>query len=187
MIARDAVVGQPVTPEQVLASIADLSEVWFLGRVFEKDLGHLLRGADAEVQLNAYPTNASRAASSTSAARSIPVARTVTARIRLHKPRRPAAHRPVRNRARLDGGRETAHARLVVIPRSALDRDRRQGRRSSCGRATATSSSTRSAVGDAALGKVEVLSGLREGEQVVVEGVFTLKSVVLKSTFGEEE
>ena len=34
---------------------------------------------------------------------------------------------------------------------------------------------------------VEVVSGLREGEQVVVDGVFTLKSAVLKGTFGGEE
>ncbi len=42
-------------------------------------------------------------------------------------------------------------------------------------------------LGHAALGKVEVLSGLREGEEVVVDGAFTLKSLVLKSTFAEEE
>ncbi len=42
-------------------------------------------------------------------------------------------------------------------------------------------------LGEGALGKVEVVNGLREGEQAVVEGVFTLKSAVLKSTFGEEE
>jgi hypothetical protein len=32
-----------------------------------------------------------------------------------------------------------------------------------------------------------VVSGLRDGEQVVVDGVFTLKSVVLRSTLQEEE
>ena len=42
-------------------------------------------------------------------------------------------------------------------------------------------------LGGSALGKLQIASGLREGEQVVVEGVFTLKSLVLKSTFGEEE
>jgi cobalt-zinc-cadmium efflux system membrane fusion protein len=41
--------------------------------------------------------------------------------------------------------------------------------------------------GRTAGGRVEILSGLRAGEQVVTEGVFTLKSAVLKSTFGEEE
>ena len=42
-------------------------------------------------------------------------------------------------------------------------------------------------LGRAAPGKVEVLAGLGEGELVVTEGVFTLKSVVLKGSFAEEE
>ena len=41
-------------------------------------------------------------------------------------------------------------------------------------------------LGRAAPGKVEILAGLREGESVVVDGVFTLKSMVLKGTFAEE-
>jgi cobalt-zinc-cadmium efflux system membrane fusion protein len=41
--------------------------------------------------------------------------------------------------------------------------------------------------GRSADGRVEILGGLRAAEDVVVEGVFTLKSTVLKSTFGEEE
>lgn len=47
VIARDAVVGQPVSSDQTLGSIAALDEVWFLGRVFEKDLGRLSLGASA--------------------------------------------------------------------------------------------------------------------------------------------
>ncbi len=42
-------------------------------------------------------------------------------------------------------------------------------------------------IGHSAGGLVEVLSGLRAGEDVVVDGVFTLKSVILKSQFAEEE
>ena len=42
-------------------------------------------------------------------------------------------------------------------------------------------------LGRSAAGYIAVLSGLREGEAVVVNGVFTLKSAVLKSTFGEED
>jgi hypothetical protein len=34
---------------------------------------------------------------------------------------------------------------------------------------------------------VEIISGLREGEEVVVAGAFTLKSAVLRGTLGEEE
>jgi len=42
-------------------------------------------------------------------------------------------------------------------------------------------------LGREALGKVEVLAGLSEGEEVVTDGVFTLKSIVLKGSFAEEE
>jgi cobalt-zinc-cadmium efflux system membrane fusion protein len=42
-------------------------------------------------------------------------------------------------------------------------------------------------LGRTATGKVEIVSGLREGERVVDQGVFTLKSAVLKNTFAEEE
>jgi len=42
-------------------------------------------------------------------------------------------------------------------------------------------------LGGHALGKTQVVSGLRAGEQVVVDGAFTLKSIALKSTFGEED
>ena len=41
--------------------------------------------------------------------------------------------------------------------------------------------------GRSAGGKIEIIAGLRAGEHVVSEGVFTLKSAVLKSTFGEED
>ena len=41
-------------------------------------------------------------------------------------------------------------------------------------------------LGDSALGLVEVLSGLREGEQVVSAGTFSLKSAVLKGTLADE-
>jgi cobalt-zinc-cadmium efflux system membrane fusion protein len=41
-------------------------------------------------------------------------------------------------------------------------------------------------LGRAAPGKVEILAGLRDGEPVVTDGVFTLKSVVLKGSFAEE-
>ena len=42
-------------------------------------------------------------------------------------------------------------------------------------------------LGRSAGGRVEVLSGLRAGEEVVIDGTFTLKSVLLKGSFGEEE
>jgi cobalt-zinc-cadmium efflux system membrane fusion protein len=42
-------------------------------------------------------------------------------------------------------------------------------------------------LGPTASGRVVILSGLRAGEEVVVDGAFTLKSAILKGTFGGEE
>ena len=42
-------------------------------------------------------------------------------------------------------------------------------------------------LGRASLGKVEVLSGLREGELVVVDGAFSVKSALLQASAPEDD
>lgn len=184
-IARDAVVGQPITAEQVLGTVADMSEVWFLGRVFEKDLGRLRRGSRAEVQLNAYPDEHFTGTVEYIGRQVDPVARTVTARIRL-KDRDELLRVGLFGTARVETEEKEKHAPLIVVPRSAVTEI--------AGKSVVFVQQPDDfyevhevALGDAALGKVEVLSGLREGENVVIDGVFSLKSVVMKSAIAEEE
>jgi len=55
VLKRDAVVGQVVSPERILAVIANLNRAYFLGRLFEKDLSRVTEGAQADIRLNAYP------------------------------------------------------------------------------------------------------------------------------------
>ena len=50
ILRRDAVRGQTVTAEHVLAEIADLDRAYFLGRLFEKDLALVRQDATAEVR-----------------------------------------------------------------------------------------------------------------------------------------
>jgi cobalt-zinc-cadmium efflux system membrane fusion protein len=185
VIARDAVVGQPVSPEQTLGSIAALDEVWFLGRVFEKDLGRLRLGSSAEIRLNAYPAEHFPGAVEYIGQQVDPTARAVTARVRL-------ANRDGLLRIGLFGTAQVALASAsaqparLVVPRTAVTEiagksvvfvQERDGE----------FQLHEVTLGRAAPGKVEVLAGLREGELVVSEGVFTLKSVVLKGSFAEEE
>jgi membrane fusion protein, heavy metal efflux system len=185
IIARDAVVGQPVSPEQTLGSIAALDELWFLGRVFEKDLGRLSLGARAEIRLNAYPRERFDGTVEYVGQQVDPTARAVTARVRLK-------NRDGLLRIGLFGtaeaalpGAEPTRARLVV-PRSAVteiaDKPVVFVRE-----AEGEFELHEVTLGRAAPGKVEILAGLREGENVVVDGVFTLKSVVLKGSFAEED
>src|SRR5262249_4476931 len=83
VIARDAVVGQPVTPDQSLGTIAMLDELWFLARVFEKDLGRLRLGAPADIHLNAFPDEHVEGIVEYLGQQVDPSARTLTARIRV--------------------------------------------------------------------------------------------------------
>ena len=81
----------------------------------------------------------------------------------------------------------TTRAPRAGGPAQRAHGDRGQARGVRAPRGRRLRAARRWSLGESAAGKVEVLSGLRDGEQVVVEGVFTLKSVVLKSTFAEDE
>jgi cobalt-zinc-cadmium efflux system membrane fusion protein len=185
VISRDAVIGQPVTADETIAAIADLSEVLFLGRVFEMDLGRLQTGVRAEVQLNAYPKERFAGSIEYLGRQIDPVARTVTARIRLTN-RNDLLRIGLFGTAQVSTAEEQKRGPVLVVSRTALTEI--GGKSFVFVRHADDDFELHEVVlGESALGKVEIVSGLREGEQVVVDGVFTLKSAVLKSTIAEEE
>ena len=185
VIARNAVVGQPITTDETIASIADVSEVLFLGRVFEMDLGRLDVGARAEVQLNAYPKERFGGSVEVLGRQIDPVARTVTARVRLAN-RNDLLRIGLFGTAQISTAEQQKKAPTLVTPRTALVEI---GEKSVVfvHQADDDFELHEVVLGESALGKVEIVSGLREGEQVVVEGAFTLKSAVLKSTLTEDD
>lgn len=183
VVSREAVVGQPAVAEQVLGTVANLSEVWFLARVFEKDLGQLALGAQADVHLNAYAGEHFHGTVEYIGQQIDPVARTVTARVRLENPKG-LLRLGLFGTCQVSMGRgDQADERLVVGHASVTE----------IGGKTVVFVREEEGVyelhevtlGREALGKVEILAGLREGEEVVTDGVFTLKSMVLKDSFGE--
>jgi len=184
VIGRDAVVGQPVTSDQSIGTVADLAEVWFLARVFEKDLGRLHVGASAEIRLNAYPKEAFEGTVEYIRQQIDPVARTLTARVRL-KNRGDKLRIGLFGSASVSTGEKEAGAPRLVVPRTAVTDI--AGKDVVFVREPDGDFEVHAVVlGSAALGKVEILSGIRDGEAVVNQGTFTLKSAVLKSTFSEE-
>jgi cobalt-zinc-cadmium efflux system membrane fusion protein len=185
VVMRDAVVGQSVGPEHPIATIVELGQVWFLGRVFENDLARVMAGAPAEVQLNAYPEERFNGPVELVGRQIDPVARTVTARIRLQN-RGDMLRLGLFGTARVASGSAQKGAPSLVVPRSAVTEI--NGNPVVFVRHPDDDFELHPVVlGRAALGKIEILSGLREAEDVVVDGVFTLKSVVLKSTLAEDE
>jgi cobalt-zinc-cadmium efflux system membrane fusion protein len=185
VLSRDAVPGQTVDAEHVVAVIGDLEHAYFLGRLFEKDLARVKVGARVQVRLNAYPGELFDGQVESIGKQLDPQARTVMARVLVQN------HADLLKVGLFGTGRvvtvEAApQPRRVVVPLAAVTRV-----------------AERDVVfvlqpdgdfelhpvtlGRTAAARVEILSGLRAGERVVVDGVFTLKSAVLKSTFGEEE
>ncbi len=185
VVLRDAVVGQSVGPDHPIATIVELGQVWFLGRVFENDLARVAAGAPAEVQLNAYPDERFNGPVELVGRQIDPVARTVTARIRLQN-RGDLLRLGLFGTARIASGTTQKGAPALVVPRSAVTEI--NGKPVVFVRHPDDDFELHPVIlGRAALGKIEVLSGLREAEEVVVDGAFTLKSLVLKSTLAEDE
>lgn len=55
VLEKDVLEGQRVTPGMRLYRIADLSEMWVEGEVFEQDLRFVREGAQAHIEVAAYP------------------------------------------------------------------------------------------------------------------------------------
>ncbi len=185
ILTRDAVVGGAVVTEKPLAQLADLSEAWFLARVFEKDLGRLRVGATADVTLNAYPAESFVGTIEYLSRQVDPIGRTVTARIRVVN-RSDLLRIGLFGTARVATGEATPRPPVLVIPRSAVIE--LAGKPVAFVRhADGDFEMHDLTLGESSVGKVEIVSGLREGEDIVVEGAFTLKSMVLKSTLAEDD
>jgi membrane fusion protein, heavy metal efflux system len=185
VVMRNALVGQPVASDQILAQLANLDEVWFLARVFEKDLHKLQANVPADVELNAYPNERFPGRLEYIGKQIDPVGRTVTARIVLTNSKG-KLRLGLFGMATIALANKTSKQKSLVVPRSAL-----------VDVAGKTSVFVRQPDGDfelhevvlgrSGMGKVAIVSGLREQEQVVTSGVFTLKSVVLKGSIADED
>jgi membrane fusion protein, heavy metal efflux system len=184
VITRTAIVGDPVNPDSVLGTVVDLDEVFFAARVFERDLAKIKIGAAAEVTLNAYPGTAFVGTIERVGHQVDESARTIVARVRLTN-RDEMLRGGLFGTARVAIDELAAPSPVLVVARDAVTR---------IGGETVVFVRHEDGdyelhpvvLGASAPGKIEVIHGLREGEEVVVAGVFTLKSTLLRSTFAED-
>jgi cobalt-zinc-cadmium efflux system membrane fusion protein len=185
VLSRDVVIGQTVGPDHVLGKVAALDRAYFIARVFEKNLAALASGSKADVQLNAYPGETFRGVVESIGHQLDPAARTVVARVALRN-HRDLLRIGLFGTARVVVQGEDARPRQLVVPLSAVTRV--NGSNVVFVRQPDGDYELHAVtLGASSGGVVEVTAGLREKELVVVDGVFTLKSLILKHTFGEEE
>lgn len=184
IIAREGAPGEVIGPEKALLSIADLSGVWTLIDVYEKDLSQVHRGAPVEISVEAYPGETFRGTVGYVSDLLDPQTRTAKARVEIPNPHRklkPGMFATVRLRAPAGAGA----AQALAIPSSAIQQVEGQSV-VFVKRDATTFERRRVQLGTATGDLVEVTEGLKDDEEVVTTGSFTLKSELLKGEIGEE-
>lgn len=199
IVDRHVTLGELVTPERNLFTLADLSRVWIWIDVYQRDLGGVHLGDQARARVDAFPDDSFTGAVSFLSARVDAETRTVRARIDVTNEGgklRPGMFVEVElvdpHNAQGREGRPPS----LVVPQAAVVRDGEErfvfvpaeaepeGGESSQGGPHRRFEKRTVRLGREAGGDVEILEGLVPGDVVVVEGAFLLKSALSEDALG---
>lgn len=180
IIGRKLTRGEVVETTENLFVIADLSEVWVLANIPEKDIPfvhsvHASGGAQVDVRINAYPKEVFKGTITYVGDVLDPITRTMQLRIEL-----PNQDGRLKSEmfATIRLFSESQPDRLAV-PEAALQRD--QGRTFVFVQRGSNEYEMREVhIGESNGTLTSILGGLSEGEPVVTHGAFVLKSELLK-------
>lgn len=186
VVDRHLAVGEQVTPDETVFTVADPSHLWLWVDVFERDLARVHVGDRARVVTTAWPDRVFEGELSYIGAAVDPDTRAIRARIDLDNP--DGALKPgmfaevtISDPHAADG--QSAREATVVAPAAALQRD-------GSGWIAFVADGERRYVrrvvepGERGGEFVEIRRGLEPGEQVVVDGAFVLKSAAARETMG---
>jgi cobalt-zinc-cadmium efflux system membrane fusion protein len=181
IIEKHLTLGEIAHPEESFCTIADLSTLWIILNIYEKDIARVRPGQEVAVRVDAYPNHTFHGVLTYISPVLDEATRTVEARVELDNA--DGALKPgMFARVVLQTG---ALSEVLAVPATAVQRE---GEGQFVFVALDDSSFARRAVQVGRLfdGWIEVAEGLQLGEQVVTEGSFILKSELAKATFGEE-
>ena len=178
VVEKHMTLGEMAGPEAAVCTIADLSVVWIILNIYEKDISKIRLGQQAEVEVDAYPGKKFHGILTYIGAMLDEETRTVEARVEIDNPEgelKPGMFA----RAMVATGDPAAARQTLVIPATALQQlgtelvvfVREEETRFALRKVVA---------GEEVAGLMEIASGLQEGEEVVTEGSFVLKSELLK-------
>ena len=187
VIEKHVTVGELVTPERNLFSLADLGEVWIWIDVYERDLQQVHVDDQVEVRVDAFPNMKFQGEVSYLSDRVDPDTRRVRARIDVSNADgglRPGMFAQVELTDPHQRGGASARLPALSVPDDALQRD---GDSMTAFVDLGDGRFERRLVrtGRRAGGLVEVVEGLAAGEVVVTTGAFFLKSEFAKDELGE--
>jgi len=173
---KHAIVGELSDPSKSLYTVADLSSVWVLVDINEKDLAKVRKGQSATVMVGAFPDLKLKGRITYIADLVNEATRTVKARIEVANPGRKlkpemfasaelvlSADAPAVLAVPEEAVQELDGKKLLFVTENGTEFEQRPVE-----------------LGRAAAGLVEVTAGLREGERYAIKGGFVLKSEVKK-------
>ena len=180
VIGRDLTKGELVDTTHKLFVVADLSTVWVLANVAEKDVSYLHRATkvpnqSVEVYVPAYPDEVFQGTITYVGDVLDPETRTMAVRLTVANPSgrlKPEMFATIRVSSE-------PTADVLVVPEAAVQHDRDRSF-VFVQQEPGVFDSRTIRVGEKNGTVVEVLEGLREGEAIVIEGAFILKSELLK-------
>ena len=173
--------GETVSPETMLFTVADLSEVWVQAEVFEKDLGRVRLGQSAIITVDTYPGE--RFTGKVTYLSDILDKQTRTARVRCELTN-------IGSRLKLDMFAAVQlptnfSRRAIAVPADAIQQ-LDGGAVVFVRQAQTQFEARRVRAGKTVNGLTEILDGIREGDEIVREGSFHLKSIIAGKQLGEE-
>lgn len=177
----EAAIGSVIDSEDELFTIADISQVWVQAEVYEKDLGRVRIGQPAFIRVDTYPDV--RFSGKVTYISDLLDPQTRTARVRCE-----VANAGAKLKLDMFATVElpTTFSRTAVnVPTSAIQQ--LESNNVVFIRTTPTKFEVRTVqLGNQVKEQVEITSGLKEGEPVVIQGAFHLKSVLAGKELGED-
>jgi cobalt-zinc-cadmium efflux system membrane fusion protein len=175
---KQATLGETARPEETVCTVADLSTLWIILNIYEKDIARVRVGQEAAVRVDAHPGKAFEGRLTYIGAALDEGTRTVEGRVEIDNASealKPGMFATVTVIERDPGAARQA----LTVPAAAVQKVGtsfvvfvREGETRFERRDIVT--------GEETAGEVAVIAGLKEGEEVVTEGSFVLKSELLK-------
>ncbi|MBK5274926.1 MAG: efflux RND transporter periplasmic adaptor subunit [Desulfuromonadales bacterium] len=178
---KHAIVGELSDPSKSLYTVADLSSVWVLVDINEKDLSKVHKGQAAIVSVGAFPDLKLKGRVTYIADLVNEATRTVKARIEVVNPGRKLKPEMF---ATVELALPSDTPAVLAVPEDAFQE--LEGKKVLFVTDDGTEFEPRKVeLGRASGGMAEVLAGLKEGERYAVKGSFLLKSEMQKGELGE--
>ncbi|MGE0825893.1 MAG: efflux RND transporter periplasmic adaptor subunit [Candidatus Binatia bacterium] len=182
VVEKHITVGELIEPQDKPYTITDLSTLWILLDIYEKDLGHISVGTDARFAVDAYPGEPFQGKVTYVSNLLNETTRTAQARVEIPNPDhtlKPGMF--VTATIAVPVPDATA---VLVIPDAAIQQVRGMPV-AFIREAEGVFVSRELQLGRDSGAYTEVVAGVKEKEQIVTEGGFYLKSILLKEEMGE--